>query len=168
MACRNVRSQGLLQLLQPGAGLLISSLFILSGWSANNANLYSAVEAFSMKLFGETHISDSAAGAIGTLLACMNPLQHMVPLLELIGVALGAMGAIMVTQYLCGSADTPPSTKLTCSSYGLAVLLGALSNGTFTSSTVLDACLIAALVQLIWHVPSKTSRNAKENNACFC
>lgn len=142
-------SQGLLQLLQPGAGLLISSLFILSGWSANNANLYSAVEAsVSMKLFERRTLATLLLGGMGTLLACMNPLQHMVPLLELIGVALGAMGAIMVTQYLCGSEGSAPSTKLTCTSYGLGVLLGALSNGTFTTSTVLDACLIALLAQL--------------------
>lgn len=145
-----------LTLLQPGSGLLISSLFVLSGWSANNANLYSAVEAaFTMGLLRVRKRATLLLGSLGALLACMNPLGHIESLLEIIGVALGTMGAVMITQFLCSGEEKEQikivfySQTLACVSYGVGVLFAALSAGELTTSVVLDACVSAAVVQMI-------------------
>lgn len=164
-----------LALIQPDAGFLISGLFVLSGWSANNANLYSAVEAaFAMGLTSVRKFSTLLLGGVGTLLACMNPLSHMESLLEIIGVALGTMGAVMMTHFLCGGRKKDQGNSsfrpqaLACVSYGSGVLFGGLSSGMLTTSVVLDACVSSSVVQMIgMHVLKQVYQRKKEEDPCF-
>lgn len=146
----------LTSMLDSGAdNLLVGVLFVLSGWSANNANLYSAVETVRALRIGNRKGTTLLLGTLGTVLACMNPLGSIETLLELIGVALGVMGSIMCAQFVYKS----PSGLLqaiSCASYCGGVVLGLLSCGCLTTSVTLDACLIGACLQLLSTVLVKT------------
>lgn len=153
---------------------LISSLFLLAGFCANNANLYSAVEAASA--MGCAHIRKGITlllGALGTLLACMNPLGHIETLLESLGIALGTMGAIIITQFLCqspqrlGKQGTCSAQTLSLISYGSGVGLGVLGYGFLTASIVLDACLMGAAAQGIGTYILSSTHNRRNRDVFF-
>ena len=95
----------ILEVLQTGHGTLwmmwISCFVLLSGWATNNANLYSALTS-SFSLPGQfTPIKRTLAlGLIGTVIACFNPLGNIEDVLDLLGVTIGGMGAVVLASYL--------------------------------------------------------------------
>lgn len=73
---------------------------ILAGWTTNNANLYSAtvsLETLIPKLSDKTRTI--ILGILGTLLSCLDLLNHLNLSLEIIGIVLGSMGAIIVFHF---------------------------------------------------------------------
>lgn len=99
-------------LSRPEGGLWniwIAIFLLLSGWTVNNSNLYSAAVSMQvalprMALGKRTWL----AGMIGTTLACCNPLLHLSAVLNLLGIAVGSIGGSLITAYLlCGKGEAP-------------------------------------------------------------
>lgn len=95
----------ILEVLQIGHGstwmIWISFFIILSGWSTNNANLYSSIaSSYSFSEKGSRLIRTLSLGVIGVGIACFNPLGNIEAVLDLFGVTIGSMGAVMITSYL--------------------------------------------------------------------
>lgn len=95
----------ILEVLQTGHGTLwimwISCFVLLSGWATNNANLYSAITS-SYSLPGQLTptMRTLALGVIGIIVACFNPLGNIEDVLDLLGVTIGGMGAVVLASYL--------------------------------------------------------------------
>jgi len=95
----------ILEVLQTGHGSLwmmwICCFVFLSGWATNNANLYSALTS-SYSLFGQLRstIPTLVLGAIGTGIACFNPLNNIEDVLDLFGITIGGLGAVILASYL--------------------------------------------------------------------
>lgn len=125
---------------------------ILAGWTTNNANLYSAAVSFNTLM---PMLSDRTrtilAGALGTFLSCLNLLDHLVLALDVIGIILGSMGAVMVFHFAYPRGDN-------CTKNVYAWLIGVA--GGFCSYfgysllqiPVLDAFLIAFLTKFTLEV----------------
>ncbi len=95
----------ILSILQIGHGSLwimwTCCFVLLSGWQTNNANLYSSI-ASSGSLPGKfpTWARAAILGGIGTLIACFNPLGNIEYVLDLLGITIGGMGAVILANYL--------------------------------------------------------------------
>lgn len=91
-------------MLTQGGGVLWSlwvALFLLvAGWTTNNTNLYSA-GANSFALLPKLSFAQRTIviGAMGTMLSCLNVLSHFTLALEMMGIMIASMGAVMVCTY---------------------------------------------------------------------
>lgn len=126
---------------EPGLiwSLWVLLFLILAGWTTNNANLYSA--SVSMRAFfpGIGHNGRVLAlGIIGTLMSCMNFLDHLENFLSVIGIILSAMGAVMVVHYLF---DERTDRNMSLLAWGIGAGAGfcSLAGISFTEIPVLDA-----------------------------
>lgn len=88
----------------PNSGILwkgwVIAFLILAGWTTNNANLYSATVSLETLV---PKLSDKyrtlLIGFTGTILSCFNLLDNLILVLDLIGVVLGSMGAVMMFHF---------------------------------------------------------------------
>ena len=99
------QQESILEVLQSGRGplwmLWINCFILLSGWTTNNANLYSAfASSYSLRIKLSPSARTLVLGAIGTLIACLNPLGHIEEVLEVFGILIMSMGVIMIAGYL--------------------------------------------------------------------
>ncbi len=102
-----MHSQGenLLQVLAlPNSNVLwkgwVLAFLILAGWTTNNANLYSAT--VSLQTLAPSLNDKSRTlliGFTGTILSCFNLLENLILVLDLIGIVLGSMGAVMMFHF---------------------------------------------------------------------
>ncbi len=116
----------ILGVLQAGHGLLwmvwVSSFVLLSGWATNNANLFSAItSSFSLPGKWTSILRTLGLGAIGTAIACFNPLGNMEGVLDLLGITIGGMGAVILSNYLFGNGTRSSWTSILSWSIGVAV-----------------------------------------------
>lgn len=142
-----------LTVLQMGGGVLWGiwvSLFILfAGWTTNNTNLYSAIaSSYSLPMKLNPLLRTLVLGGVGILMACLNPLANIGVFLNLIGISIGGMGAVMMTNYLGGSRQG----RAPFVSWLLGFIVGVSSSvfGLFiTGVPVFDAFIVSALSQYI-------------------
>jgi cytosine permease len=74
---------------------------IMAGWTTNNTNLYSggvSLEPLFPKVKEKTRLL--CAGIIGTALSCFPILENLEIFLNLLGIILGSMGAVMILEFI--------------------------------------------------------------------
>lgn len=125
--------------------LWVILFLLLAGWTTNNANLYSASVSFkviALKLNDTRRII--LLGVAGTLLSCFNFLDHLVFVLDVIGIVLVSMGAVMILHFL---SKQKSHKKINFASWTIGILGGFASQSalTLTSIPVLDAFIITTL-----------------------
>ena len=79
----------------------VFAFIVFAGWTTNQANLYSASVSMGTivpEMRNQTRVL--LLGAFGSLISCLNLLDHLVGVLDLIGILLGSMGAVMVVHCL--------------------------------------------------------------------
>ncbi|MFQ5729271.1 MAG: cytosine permease [Waddliaceae bacterium] len=125
--------------------LWILGFLLLAGWTTNNANLYSA--SVSMKTL-LPRLTDTArilsVGAVGTLLSCLNFLDNMAAVLDVIGIILASMGAVMIGLFLSKKGSSQPVNFIV---WNIGLIGGFLSLYGYglTGIPVLDAFLVAIM-----------------------
>lgn len=149
----------ILEVLQTGHGTVwafwISCFVLLSGWSTNNANLYSAITS-SYSLPGQfTPVMRTLTlGLIGTIVACFNPLGSIEDVLDLLGVTIGGMGAVILAGYFLEKSSLKYMTLswISILSFSIGVAIG-ISSSFFhwfiTGVPAFDAFMVSLLTQLI-------------------
>jgi cytosine permease len=137
-----------------GLGVPALLVLILSTWTINSANLYSASLSLTATFPGVAQWKFTiVAGILGALLAVAGILDAFVSFLLLLGAIIPPIAAIYVIDALRGnSTQAPvhwPAVVTWCVSAGIALLANA---GYFTLTTVpaLDATLVASLIYGIW------------------
>lgn len=91
--------------LQSGHGvswmMWVSCFVLLSGWVTNNANLYSALtSSYALWTKGTVVMRSMVLGAIGTFIACLNPLENIEGILRVFTIVTLGMGAVILCGYL--------------------------------------------------------------------
>lgn len=79
----------------------VASFLILAGWTTNNVNLYSSAICLQsiFKGFSEKK-SLLFVGMAGTILSSFDLLKHFEVTLDIIGIFIAAMGAVVLTRYV--------------------------------------------------------------------
>ncbi len=149
----------ILEVLQAGHGIgwmaWISCFVLLSGWATNNANLYSAI-ASSHSLPGRlTPFKRTLLlGFAGVAIACLNPLGNIEGILDLLGITIGSMGAVILASYLLERWRQKQFYGISLLSWSVGVALGICSSHfkwLITGVPTLDAFFAAGLVQLTFN-----------------
>ncbi len=162
----------ILDVLQAGHGfawsIWISCFVLFSGIASNNANLYSAVNS-SYSLPGKLSPFPRTLliGAVGTMVACFNPLGHMEGMLDLLSITIGSMGAVMLAGYLLELRKKPPNGSISLFSWAIGVAVGlatSLCHISITGAPALDAFIAVALTQLSLHFITKRKPYAIAHN----
>jgi cytosine permease len=99
----------------------VSLFLLMAGWTTNNANLYSA--GISLKAIlskGSENFCLIFCGIAGTMLSFLNLEQHLLLLLEIVGIVLAAAGGTMVIHQMT-------FRKMKLSWKGVSFVLGILS-----------------------------------------
>lgn len=159
----------ILDVLQIGHGPLwimwVSCFVLLSGWSTNNANLYSSITS-SYSLTGKCTpmIRTLILGIIGTVIACLNPLGNIENVLDLLGVTVGGMGAVILANYLLERSSlkykTLPAVSLLSWSMGVGVgIFSSLSSWLTTGVPAFDAFIASFLVQITFNLIYQRKKN---------
>lgn len=130
--------------------LWILFFMLLAGWTTNNTNLYSAAVCLGAIC---KNIKEKACLAIiaicGTCLALAQVLDHFGLFLQMLGIFVGSMGAVILTNYI---SQATPKIAVSLSAWGLGVAFGLMNLFQMLSLTpiaVLDAYLIATLLTLL-------------------
>jgi purine-cytosine permease-like protein len=128
---------------------------IISGWATNNTNLYSALtSSLSLTSKLSPYMRTILVGAIGTGIACFNPLGHIEGVLDTFSVTIGAMGAVILTSYLIEriSNNYKQESWISVLSWIVGVVIG-LTTTVYeiflTGVPAFDAFLAAAIIQFI-------------------
>lgn len=123
----------------------VMGFLLLAGWTTNNANLYSAAVSL------QTLIPNSSdryrtliVGALGTFLSCLNLLDHLVLVLDLIGIVLGSMGAVIFFHFVFQQKDAGRENLY---AWFIGVLGGLVSYYVELSNPVLYAFIAALLTK---------------------
>lgn len=150
-------ASSLMETLQAGHGytwsLWIALFMILAGWTTNNTNLFSGGVNASMIL---SKMSERKrlllAGAVGTALACTDPLHHLEGFLTILGVGIASVGGAM----LCSFAVNKIGYGVSILGNKMGAIVGCLSGiiitfceVSLTAIPLLDAFLIASLITMI-------------------
>lgn len=127
----------------------VIAFLILAGWTTNNANLYSA--AISLKTLAPK-IEDNKRiiliGFLGTLLSCLDLLNNLNVALDLMGILLGSMGAVIVFYFAFRESE---NENKNIAIWLLGVISGIISYFGYSilNIPVLDAFLVALTGKLI-------------------
>lgn len=130
----------------------VMAFLILAGWTTNNANLYSATVSLQTLIPGLTETSRTLIlGLIGTFLACFNFLDHLILVLDLIGVLLGSMGAVIVFHF---AFKQQKDEKENIIAWISGITCGFISyyGYTYSNTPVLDAFTFALITKIIFKV----------------
>ncbi|WP_068471456.1 cytosine permease [Candidatus Protochlamydia phocaeensis] len=157
LACQG-QAKTIVEVLQAGQGVwwsMWTALFILlAGWTTNNANLYSAV-ASSQIVFPSFTFKARVLmlGIGGTLLACLNPAEHLELSLNLVGLGIGSIGAILLSSYLWESWQGKAVSEKNCLLAWAGGLLGGIGSllklWELSSIAFLDAFFLALIVNMM-------------------
>lgn len=141
----------------------VALFVLLAGWTTNNTNLYSAAVGLEFIKPGTTYRSRAwFVGLAGTALACCNLLDNLELLLELLGIGIGSMGAVVLLCYLLKAREAQVEAL---GAWAAGIVLGILSLSgllTITSIPVLDAFVGAVLGALTLYL---TQRNSYAENS---
>jgi purine-cytosine permease-like protein len=139
----------------------IALFLILAGWTTNNLNLYSTIICLESIFKKSSRLTLTlVGGAGGTLLSCMNLLDHLEIVLEFIGILVTSMGAVIITRYfidLYKGRKTAGDYRWHLFAWFLGIAIGILSHFglAFTSIPVLDAT-IGAIVGTLFILVRKS------------
>ena len=130
----------------------IAIFLILAGWTTNNVNLYSSSISLQaiFKEFSEKKAT-LYVGLAGTALSCFNLLGHFEFVLNLMGIFIGSMGAVVLTRYVMSIYFNMPLSSNDYPRCLLAWTLGAaagfisIQGYSLTSIELLDAVIGASL-----------------------
>jgi cytosine permease len=121
----------------------VTLFFILAGWTTNNTNLYSANICFGALL---KHLPEpkriALLGTFGIALSLVPLLPSFTLGLQIMGIAIGALGGVIYTSHFWGSSRNPLLT------WGIATTIGWLSLSgllTLTSIPLCDSFCVAIL-----------------------
>ena len=137
-------------------------VIIFATWTTNDNNLYSAALAFNA-IFPKLHkyYLTIIGGALGTILALMGILSHLVNWIMILGVTIPPIGAVIAVDFLLfkGSSYTydtidklPSFRVLSYISWAAGTLVGFLTYYkvfTFTTASALDSIIVASIVHFI-------------------
>lgn len=135
-----------------GMGKWAACFLLLGGWLTNNANLFSATVS-AEKLF--PNIPEKMRvlwlGCAGIVIACMDPFAYLEEVINIMGIAVGSMGAIIIVGHLLGISQSlvarPASYSLFWVCGMMMGLLAMFSEKIAISGIALmDAFIIAALL----------------------
>lgn len=140
----------ILDTLKRGEGSLwnawIALFLILAGWTTNNINLYSASISLQTLIKGSKERQMTIlVGALGTFLSYFDLLAHLELTLDIIGVFIAGMGAVMLGSYAIGKwqgmSFSPDAHQNNLCAWGIGIAFGGLSllGYSLTSIPVLDA-----------------------------
>lgn len=146
--------KSIFDLLRPDQGIFweigVYCFSIISSWSTNNGNLYSA---FASSNLLPIKISDRSKvlilGGIGTCIGCYITLENFEPILNCMGSAIGSIGAIILPTYFFGVKR--PNFYASFFSWFIGFIFSVVSLSlefSITKITVLDAFLISFILQL--------------------
>jgi len=130
----------------------VMAFLILAGWTTNNANLYSATVSLQTLIPGLTETSRTLIlGFLGTFLACFNFLDNLILVLDLIGILLGSMGAVIVFHYAFKQQKEKQENIIAWIS---GIIGGFISyyGYTYSSIPVLDAFTFALIIKTLFKV----------------
>ena len=143
---------------------------VLTGWTTNNLNLYSA--SYGLKAFNKTFSFAQAvgvAGLIGILLIAVPMLDQFSSVLTLMGVFVVSMGSIILIAFIFEEYGVQPNIKLSWIAWFIGSAIGVLeiNIGQFgTGAIIMDAGLTAACILVLGNLPNfihetlRTRRNA--------
>jgi cytosine permease len=132
--------------------LWITLFLLLAGWTTNNTNLYSAsvcLESIWKGLSEKLRLT--LVSGMGILLASAHVLDHLGLFLQMLGIFVGSMGAVILVNFLAASKGTT-QVKMSIISWILGVLIGLLNLFhvvDISPIAVLDAFLIAGTSTLL-------------------
>jgi cytosine permease len=125
--------------------LWVILFLLLAGWTTNNANLYSASVSLKTMMPKVSELKRTVLlGCVGTILSCFNFLDNLVLVLDMIGIVLVSMGAIMILHFL---GKEKSNKKINFTAWVLGITGGALSQlgYSMTEIPVLDAFIVSLL-----------------------
>jgi len=107
----------------------VALFLVLAGWTTNNTNLYSGVMSLEYLLPKTSHTQRTLLfGAMATALSCLDLLNHLELMLDLLGVMLCSIGAVILTRYLItqilGREPSDKEYKRHFSAWAFGTLLG--------------------------------------------
>lgn len=115
----------LLKGTHPLWNLWIGLFILLAGWTTNNANLYSGVISLEFIWPKATFLVRTlTVGGVGTFLGCCDLLNHLELVLDLLGIGISSMGALMIFYYLFNAREHKQALFFV---WGVGVLLGLTS-----------------------------------------
>jgi cytosine permease len=135
----------------------VASFLILAGWTTNNLNLYSGAICLQsiFKEFSEKK-SMLAIGVAGSVLSCFDLLNHIELTLDIIGISVAAMGAVVLIRYVSKEYTrwemfTEDNYLENLMSWAFGIIIGFLSllGYGFTSIAMVDAVIGACLGVLL-------------------
>lgn len=132
----------------PWWNLWIASFLILAGWTTNNLNLYSGVMSLEL-VFKRMSLEKLTFlfGGLGTFLSFFNLLNHLERVLDIMGIFISSMGAVVLTRYLLDQFthyvinDWDHKLHLTAWAIGIVVGFLSLYGYSLTGISLLDAML---------------------------
>lgn len=138
----------------------ITIFLLLGGWTTNNSNIHSAA-VNSKIILGKYSYRYRVIiiGLLGTFIACLNPVAHLEFFLKILNIAIGSMGAVILSSYLLGAHRDSARPVF---AWTLGLFVGLLTLNDFinlTSVPAFDAFITAYMVSLLL-----TKRNIYENN----
>lgn len=129
-----------------------AAFLILAGWTTNNTNLYSGVACMETLAKKSSEILRTVLfGILGTLLACMDLLNHLDLFLETIGILISSMGGVILTRFLITLFTRRPLSiqdhRTHLIAWTVGILAGCLGwyGVSLTTISVLDATIGASL-----------------------
>ncbi len=122
----------------------VALFLLLAGWTTDNMNLYSAKTCLkSLVPSLQDKVAFLLLGTLGALLSSFGFLEHFTMVLQILGVLIGSMGAIVLTSYVLGAFVA----RMGLFFWGVGGIVGgvALFHGSlFTGVAVVDAFLAAS------------------------
>jgi len=157
----NIHSQGgnLLEVLTtPGASMLwsvwVASFLALAGWTTNNANLYSASVSLETTLPKvDAKLRVFCLGMFGTAISLFSIEENLAEILNVIGVILSSMGAVLSLHYLSKQKISNGMNLMICCLGVIAAVIG------LTGIPVLDGYLGAFILGCIIKLGVKNERS---------
>jgi purine-cytosine permease-like protein len=154
-------AEGILEVLKRQDGLWwngwVAAFLILAGWTTNNLNLYSGVASleFLFKRSSKT-VCTLAFGGVGTLLACWDVLAHLGFVLDVMGIFIASIGAVVIARYFLSHFKNMEISESHLKWHFLAWTLGIVCGfvsmiyGVFTSIPVLDATIASSACTILF------------------
>jgi purine-cytosine permease-like protein len=147
--------------------LWVALFLILAGWTTNNINLYSGAVCLEplLKIKSEK-LRTLLFGGVGTFLSCFNFLNHLIIVLDVMGIFVASMGSVIITRYLIEQVKKLPVTSNDYPCHFLAWMLGlamgfsSLNGVSLTSIPVLDATIGSSLGTFFVLIQRKYSEKA--------
>lgn len=126
----------------------VAMFLVLAGWTTNNLNLYSSAICLQSIKKGLSETSATLCmGFAGTFLSCFNLLEHLEFVLDMMGIFIAGMGAVVIARYLIAQYFGAPLTSrdhskcLAAWTIGLAFGFNSIFGYSLTSIALLDAVL---------------------------